>query len=105
VEAEWGGATWELESIDAAEGHSRMRRNDPGTGEAIWVHDVPFDVTGFLQDRDLLYLFGPDGLATLEWHSGKPIGLVRGIPQIRTLFQCNGSFLAWAFDGRVLSFN
>lgn len=108
VESEWGGATWEVESIDSGNDFSQMRRNEPATGAAVWTLNIPFAVTGLLRDQDMLYLSGSTGadhfLAAIEWASGKPVKLFHALPAIRQLFRCDGFFVVWTFDGRILSF-
>jgi len=104
VEAEWGGATWELESVDSGDNFDRMRRNDPASGSPIWTQDVPFPVTGFLRDGSKLYLYGGDGLAVLDWETGRLRQVLKSFQPIRELFLLNESLVAWTFDDRILSF-
>ncbi len=104
VESEWGGATWELESVDSGDNFDRMRRNDPANGSAIWTQDIPFPVTGFLHDRATLYLFGGDGLAVLDWSTGRPRQVLQSFQRIRELFIFNDSLVAWTFGDRIISF-
>jgi hypothetical protein len=104
VEAEWGGATWELESVDSGDNFDRMRRNDSANGGAVWTRDIPFPVTGFLRDRTTLYLYGGDGLAVLDWGTGSPRQILRTFQHIRELFVFTNSLVAWTFDDRIISF-
>lgn len=91
-EITWGGATWEVEVVASAEGKrrefpvcERLRVNDPASGQARWISDLPFAITFTTLIDDRLYVFGSSSdtqhfLAALDWRSGRLLHLWSGIP-------------------------
>ncbi|MFV2072095.1 MAG: PQQ-binding-like beta-propeller repeat protein [Thermoanaerobaculales bacterium] len=102
---------WELQGFNRSEDRSNvLRRNDPGTGEAVWVVEIPGHPSATLIDGDRLFVHaepaaGRGFLVVIDWASGEVMDVAYGLYDVRRLEAIGDLLVAETVDTGVVAFS